>query len=80
MKKSGILIIAFTIGLLTACVPAKKMEELQVKYNNLQSDFDELTTMKKYGDQELVDLQAKYKALNENHALTHFPGHRYGFI
>lgn len=69
MKKSIKLLTATALCLLIACVPARKLEELQVKYDTLQSNYDALTTLKQYNDtllieqrEKLANLQKEYKA------------------
>jgi chemotaxis protein MotB len=46
-----------------ACVPARKLDELQVKYDQLDSDYSLLKTMKEYGDTSLAELKNKYTKL-----------------
>ena len=50
MKNTIYLLAAIIITSAVACVPARKLEELQVKYDQLDSDFSQLKTMKEYGD------------------------------
>lgn len=67
MKKlSYITFIAF-LSLTIACVPARKLEELQVSYDNLKSDFDEMKTMKEFGDNSLAELKEKYTTLDKEY-------------
>jgi len=63
MNKTIKLLCAFAICSTVACVPAKKLEDLQVKFDNLQSDYDEMKTLKEYGDNKLVELRNQYVAL-----------------
>lgn len=62
MKQSIILLTILSFNILS-CVPAKQLTELQLSYDNLKSDFDELKTMKEYGDNSLAELQHKYGEL-----------------
>ncbi len=50
-----------------ACVPARKLDDLQVKYDNLKGDFDEMKTMKEYGDETLASLKTKYANLQSEY-------------
>ena len=63
MKNTIYLLAAVIITSAVACVPARKLEELQVKYDQLDSDFSQLKTMKEYGDTSLAELNAKYDKL-----------------
>lgn len=67
MKSIQGTLFILAITLMTACVPAKKFEELQVNYDNLKSDFDELKTLKEFGDKSLDELKGKYNSLLENY-------------
>ena len=55
------------IVLMSACVPAKKMEALQTSYDNLFAQFEELTTQKMYSDANYKELEKKYKELDEEY-------------
>ncbi|PCJ67457.1 MAG: hypothetical protein COA58_03825 [Bacteroidetes bacterium] len=70
MKKSIHLLCILAMCTTIACVPAKKLEDLQVKYDNLQSDFDEMKTMKEYGDNTLASLREQYAALESEYDQT----------
>lgn len=63
MKKTSYFIVIALLSLIVACVPARKLEELQVSYDNLKSDFDEMKILKEYGDTSLADLKNKYASL-----------------
>ena len=63
MKNTIYLLTAVIITSAVACVPARKLEELQVKYDQLDSDFSQLKTMKEYGDTSLAELNAQYDKL-----------------
>ena len=70
MKKSIKIVAAVVMCSLIACVPAKKLEELQVKYDNLQGSYDGLKTLKEFNDTTLADLKAEYDALQQQYEAT----------
>ena len=70
MKKSVYFLLIVFLSSTVACVPARKLEELQVKYDTLQSDFDALKTLKEYGDNQLASLKAQYIALEAEYETT----------
>jgi chemotaxis protein MotB len=63
MKKPVFYSIIFSLTLLVACVPARKLEELQVSYDDLKSQFDELTSLKEYCDTNYAREQRKFRML-----------------
>ncbi len=63
MNKSFFTLIAFTLIFLVSCVPARKLEELQVSYDNLKSQFDELSSLKEYCDTNYAREQRKFTML-----------------
>jgi chemotaxis protein MotB len=65
--KIKILIFSSFLFLITACVPAKKMKALQTSYNNLQTQFDELATLKAFGDSNYAELDKKYNELDKEY-------------
>jgi chemotaxis protein MotB len=70
MKNSIYLLTSVFVLLTSACVPARKLDDLQLKYDQLESNFSELKTMKDYSDTSLVELKDKYAALNEEYSLA----------
>ena len=70
MKKSIKIVAAVVMCSLIACVPARKLEELQVKYDNLQGSYDGLKTLKEFNDTTLADLKADYDALQHQYEAT----------
>ena len=62
-NQKNILYIVFTLAFFVSCVPAKKLEELQVKYDDLQSKYDEISTLSEYKDNELAELKDKYSQI-----------------
>lgn len=63
IKNTTHLLAAILIISTMACVPARKLDELQVKYDQLDSDYSLLKTMKEYGDTSLAELKSKYTKL-----------------
>lgn len=68
MKQLSYITFIALLSLTVACVPARKLEELQVSYDNLKSDFDEMKTMKEFGDTTLLELKDKYTALQNDYS------------
>ncbi len=68
MKRLSYITLITLLSLTMACVPARKLEELQVSYDNLQSDFDEMKTMKEFGDTAIFELKAKYASVEAEYA------------
>lgn len=64
MKKVYFFTLVFITALIVSCVPARKLEELQLSYANLQSQYDEMKTLKEFGDTSLADLQNRYNLTN----------------
>lgn len=67
MKQLSYITFIALLSLTVACVPARKLEELQVSYDNLKSDFDEMKTMKEFGDNSLAELKTKYTTLDKEY-------------
>jgi chemotaxis protein MotB len=63
MNKEYKLITALLISVIVGCVPAKKLEDLQVKYDDLASKYQEMERLKSFSDSELEDLNTRYKNL-----------------
>lgn len=59
MRNIKAILFLFMISLM-ACVPARKLEELQVKYDDLQSQYDELQNLKEFADSNHARLLDKY--------------------
>ena len=64
---SFLLLIVSFLFLISACVPSKKFEELQVKYDLLNADYSELQTLKEYCDNQLALNTAKYNTLESEY-------------
>jgi chemotaxis protein MotB len=67
MQKHKELSIVSFLFLISACVPSKKFEELQVKYDLLNADYSELQTLKEYCDNQLALNTAKYNTLESEY-------------
>ncbi len=63
MNKEYKLITVLLISVIVGCVPAKKLEDLQVKYDDLASKYQEMERLKSFSDSELEDLNTRYKNL-----------------
>lgn len=63
MNKEYKLITALLISVIVGCVPAKKLEDLQVKYDDLASKYQEMERLKSFSDSELENLNTRYKNL-----------------
>jgi chemotaxis protein MotB len=63
IKNTTYLLAVILLISAVACVPARKLDELQVKYDQLDSDYSLLKTMKEYGDTSLAELKSKYTKL-----------------
>ena len=48
-------------------MPARKLEELQLSYDDLKSQYDEMKTLKEFGENSLADLQARFSSLSDNY-------------
>lgn len=70
MKKFSIYLLVFVLTLIVACVPARKLEELQYSYDDLQSKFDEMSTLKMYGDSNYAILERKHESLKQAYSLS----------
>jgi chemotaxis protein MotB len=67
MKKSIKILSALTLCTLIACVPARRLDELQVKYDNLQGNYDEMKTLKEFNESSLAELTTKHAALQKEY-------------
>jgi chemotaxis protein MotB len=65
-KFSFFTIVSLSI-LIVSCVPARKLEELQLSYDDLKSQYDEMKTLKEFGENSLADLQARFSSLSDNY-------------
>ena len=65
MNKLPKFVLILSLCSFIACVPARKLEELQLSYNNLQSQYDEMKILKEFGDTSLIELQAEYSAMTK---------------
>lgn len=70
MKKSFLYLLVFVLASIVACVPARKLEELQFSYDDLQSKYDEMATLKMYGDSNYAILERKLVSLQQAYSLS----------
>lgn len=68
MNKSTQFLLVSILCFGIACVPARKLEELQVTYDNLKSDFDAMKTSKEFCDTSLVELKINYASVEKEYA------------
>ena len=69
MKQISYLLTLLIISSIVSCVPARKLEELQLSYDDLHSQFEEMKTMKEFGDTSLMELKNRYNSLSDNYNL-----------
>ena len=69
MKQISYLLTLLIISSIVSCVPARKLEELQLSYDDLHSPFEEMKTMKEFGDTSLMELKNRYNSLSDNYNL-----------
>lgn len=62
-NRHNTFLIIFVLSFFTSCVPAKKLEELQVIYDDLLSKYEEVSTLSEFKDNELAKLMAKYSSM-----------------
>ena len=67
MKKSPHIFLILSVFTLVACVPARKLDDLQLKYDQLDSDYSELKTLKEYCDTTLSDLKLGNNSLKSDY-------------
>ncbi len=60
MNKTAQILLVLFLSFSISCVPARKLEELQVSYDNLKSDYDEMKILKEFCDTSLLDLKSSY--------------------
>ena len=69
MKQISYLLMLLIISSIVSCVPARKLEELQLSYDDLNSQYKEMKTMKEFGDTSLMELKNRYNSLSDNYNL-----------
>lgn len=67
MKKFSFILIIFISSIIVSCVPARKLEELQLSYDDLKSQFEEMKTLKEFEEKSLADLQTRFGNLSNNY-------------
>lgn len=67
MKKFSFILIIFISSIIVSCVPARKLEELQLSYDDLKSQFEEMKTLKEFGEKRLADLQTRFGNLSNDY-------------
>lgn len=67
MKKFSFILIIFISSIIVSCVPARKLEELQLSYDDLKSQFEEMKTLKEFGEKSLADLQTRFGNLSNDY-------------
>jgi len=69
MKQISYLLTLLITSSIVSCVPARKLEELQLSYDDLNSQYKEMKTMKEFGDTSLMELKNRYNSLSDNYNL-----------
>lgn len=67
MNKFSFILIIFISSIIVSCVPARKLEELQLSYDDLKSQFEEMKTLKEFEEKSLADLQTRFGNLSNNY-------------
>lgn len=69
MKQISYILTILIISSIISCVPARKLEELQLSYDDLNSQYEEMKTLKEFGDTSLMELKNQFNSLTNSYNL-----------